>query len=174
MPAEQISPADDFRKKQGAAAEEPEEAVDYGPELDAETILGADDRPVERHRAWNGHVWMWTLTGLELDQFDRYMARQVDQRTGELPLEAHWRAALLVKCLRDSAGKPLFSEEDIPALGQKSGPQLDALFDVARRMNKRKPGDIDELKKASGAGPRGSSPQDSAASSEAGATPKSA
>ena len=175
MPAQQINPADDPRKAQAEQAGPEQEEEDYGLELSGEAILAADDRPMVRVavRSWGGHVFVRTISGYERDQFELYMARHVDPESNEL-VGCNWRAGLLARCLSDSKGELLFSEDDIEALGRKSGAELDTLFAVARRLNRLKQKDVDEIKKAFGAAPRGCSPRDSAASSEAGATPTSA
>jgi hypothetical protein len=45
------------------------------------------------------------------------------------------RAKLLVKCLIDEAGERLFTDQDAPALGAKSGAVIDKLYDVASRLS---------------------------------------
>jgi len=169
MTAEQINPADDPRKQQ---AEPEQREEDYGPELDAEAILAADDRPMERVAVWGGHVYVRTISGFERDQFDRYMARHVDPQSNEI-VGCNWRAALLARCLCNSAGDLLFSENDIEKLGQKSGAELDKLFSVARRLNRMDQRDIEEIKKKCAVGPSGSSQPGFAETSEDGGTPTS-
>lgn len=171
MPAEQINPADDPRKQQ---AEPEQREEDYGPELDAETILGVDDRPMEKVAVpeWGGHVYVMSISGFDRDQFDRYMARHVDPESQEI-VGCNWRAALLARCLCNSQEQLLFSEQQIEQLGNKSGAVLDRLFTVARRLNRMDQRDIDEIKKKFAGGPPGSSQPDSAGTSEAGDTPKS-
>ena len=178
MPAQQIDPADDPRN------ERPEPSVtgflgslapDPNIELDREAILAAEDRPMERHAVpeWGGHVFVVTISGYERDQFDRYMARHVDEKTDQI-VGCNWRSALLARCLSNSRGELLFSEEDIEALGRKSGAVLDRLFAVARRLNRMDQQDIDEIKKKSAAARPGSSQPDSAGTSEGGGPPASA
>jgi len=173
MPAEQINPADDPRKAQAEGAGPEQE--DYGPELDAETILAADDRPMVQAFApkWGGHVWLDTMAGRELDDYERYLANHVDATTNEF-VDCDWRANFLARCICDKNGRRLFSEEQIVALGRKSADTLDYLFGIAQRLNKRTQRDIDDLKKASAAARAGSSQPGSAETSEDGGPPASA
>jgi len=174
VPAQQINPAEDDRGKRAGPEQEIQEE-DYGPELDAETILAADDRPMVRAFApkWGGHVWLDTMSGRELDEYERYLAHRVDPKTEEF-VDCDWRANFLARCICDKNRRRLFSEAQIVALGLKSADTLDYLFGIAQRLNKRTQRDIDELKKASAAARAGASQLDSAETSEDGGPPASA
>lgn len=171
MTAEQINPADDDRPKQA----EPGQEEDFGPELDAETILAAKDRPMTRVAVpdWGGHVWIKTMGGLDRDQYDIYLSERVNPKTEKIE-GCNWRANLLARCLCNSQGELLFTEEQIEALGEKSGKVLDEIFAIARQYNPVTKRDIDEIKKASAAARRGVSQPASAETSEDGGTPTSA
>jgi len=167
MPAEQIPPPEDPRK------DLPPEAC--GPDLDREAILSADDRPVQAVHVpeWGGVVHVRTISGYDRDQFELHLLRHRDQESGELR-DCTIRAALVAMCCCDSEGELLFEPGDVDKLGRKSAAALDRVYTVARRLNAFDQQDIDELKKASGAGPRASSPSGSAGTSEDGAAPTSA
>lgn len=174
MTAEQIEPADDPRKP-GPEQEEAFQEEEYGPELDGAAILAADDRPMEKVYVpkWGGHVFVDTMTGRELDEYEVYLRDHIDVKTEEF-VDCDWRSNFLARCLCNKDGWRLFTEKQIVALGQKSADTLDYLWDIAQRLNKRTQKDIDDLKKAYAAAQRGSSQPDSAGTSEAGGHPASA
>lgn len=122
-------------------------------------ILGADDRkPVEVEvPEWGGTVLVALMSGEARDcfEFESYQSRQRGEPAVNL------RARIAARCMVDADGNRLFGESDIDALGKKSGAALDRVFDVACRVNKIGPQDIDDLEGNSSADLSGSSTSDS-------------
>jgi hypothetical protein len=104
-------------------------------------ILKADDLPREpaddeAARAWGlapGTLCVGVMSG---EDRDSYYAGFYDEKGNERAdrLE-NLTARLLVRALVDATGKRIFTNEDMPALGQKSSQVLDALGKDARRLN---------------------------------------
>jgi hypothetical protein len=119
-----------------------------GTVLDRAAILGADDLPRERVACpeWGGDVFVRTLTALDRDAWEQetYTARQAAGRIGK---SVNVRASLCARVICDAAGARVFSDEDIAALGAKSGRVLDRLFEVAQRLNGIGVADVEELEK---------------------------
>lgn len=115
--------------------------------LTREQILAAVDQKIEAVDVpeWNGTVYVRNLTGKARDKFDatRYKlhGKQVEI------IHDNTRAALLAASICDKAGKLLFTEADIEALGEKNGAVLDRLFDVAQRLSGMRKEDIDARSK---------------------------
>ncbi len=98
-------------------------------------ILAADDLPRESVVVpeWGGAaLFVRTLTGTERDAFETRLA-VARQKPGAAP--ADFRAALLVLALCDEAGKRLFDDADVRALGKKSSKVLDRLVGIAMRLS---------------------------------------
>lgn len=55
------------------------------------------------------------------------------------------RAKLIVLCAVDEGGRPLFTEDDVRALGRKAAKPLDRLFDACRRLAGLSEDDVDRL-----------------------------
>jgi len=110
--------------------------------LTREQILAADDLPRERIEVpeWSGAVWVRTMTGAERDAFEAGVIG-----TGGRQNLANVRARLVALTLCDESGKRLFGEEDIEALGRKSGAALDRLFAAAQRLNRIGDRDVRDL-----------------------------
>lgn len=102
-------------------------------ELSAAAILGAEDlqRELVSVPEWNGDVWVSTMTGTARDEFEQEVQGFLGD---ELPIP-NARARLLVRCLTNAAGAPLFALAEMEALGKKNGAVLDRLFDVAMRLS---------------------------------------
>jgi hypothetical protein len=111
-----------------------------------EQILSADDMPREPLEIpeWGVTVYVRTLTGRERDRFEGCWKRNpyVDIR-----------AILAVMSVVEQDGKPVFTDQDIPALTAKSGRALDRILAVVKRLSGFSDDDIDELKKNSQAIP---------------------
>ena len=90
--------------------------------LTKEQIIESDDRPtLELHvPEWGGHVFIRTLSGTEVDGFEKSMMDK-DNKPRKL---VNLRARFAVLALCDEDGKPLFSENQAPQLGNKSGQAL--------------------------------------------------
>ena len=109
--------------------------------LNRDAILGAVDVQTEKVDVpeWGGDVIVRGLTGDELDAFQgsiRQFRPTFDGKGMEpVLIQEGMRAKLLVKCLVDEAGERLFTDQDAPALGAKSGTVIDRLYDVAARLS---------------------------------------
>jgi hypothetical protein len=106
--------------------------------LNRDAILAADDLVREEIDVpeWGGTVFVRVMTARERDRFEQKWS---ESRYDNI------RAFLAVCVVCDEAGLPLFSEKDIDALGRKSAAALDRIFDVASRVNKLTPQDIEDL-----------------------------
>jgi hypothetical protein len=87
---------------------------------------------------WGGSVSVRVMTGTERDRFEAEFVggnKSVDMV----------RAKLVAKCLCDDEGNRLFTEQEIPALGEKSAAVLDKLFTVCMKHNRFTKDDVEEL-----------------------------
>jgi|TARA_Y100000310_G_C20662002_1_gene805310 hypothetical protein len=113
--------------------------------LTKEQILEAKDLKTEKvHiKEWGGDVFVRTLTGAERDKFEKSIF-DVDnnKRTFE-----NLRAKLVIAVTVDKDGNQLFTEADIPALGNKSAHALDVIFDVGQRLSGITQKDVDSMSK---------------------------
>lgn len=101
-------------------------------------ILRADDIKMQfvdmRPFAWPGGVWIVSLTATQRDAWEESLIRIQGKREATSDIR-NARAKLLQKCICDQNRVLLFSEEEINALGAKSGEALDHLYDIARQMS---------------------------------------
>jgi hypothetical protein len=123
--------------------------------LTKDQILAADDRKRRTVAVpeWGGDVIVASMTGTERDAYEMWM---LDARNGKREM-TDIRARLLTLCLVDEAGKRLFTDAEIAALGTKSASVLDRLFTVARNLNSLSDEDLEQLGKASATGQNGAS-----------------
>jgi len=98
---------------------------------------------------WGGTVIVQGLTGTARDAFEGSL---VIQRGRKLETNVtNFRAKLVAQSLVDKpGGKLLFTEKDVPALGQKSATALERVYDVAQRLSRLTPQDVEELTKELG------------------------
>lgn len=110
--------------------------------LTREQILGCEDRKTERVDVpeWGGFVDVAVMSGVEKDGFESSMLVG-----GRATLE-NSRAKLAAHCVVDEQGQRLFTDEDIEALGSKSGVALERVVRVAQRLNRMTDKDLEELK----------------------------
>ncbi len=113
--------------------------------LSREQILGIVDFKVEEVDVpeWGGTVHVKSLNGKGRDAFEGSRVRIKDNNKMEMVYD-NTRARLLSMTLCDDAGKLLFSEEDVEALGEKNAAVLDRLFDVAQRLSSLRPVDVEQ------------------------------
>ncbi len=119
------------------------------PLLTKASILATEDLPRETVHVpeWGGDVLVQGLTGAERDAFEAsVMTGKGKDRDVNVK---NLRAKLIAKSLVDEAGRPLFGEPDLAALGGKSAKALQRLFEVAQRLSGLTPQDVDELTKNS-------------------------
>ncbi|MCS6297166.1 MAG: hypothetical protein H8K09_13100 [Nitrospira sp.] len=117
--------------------------------LNRQQILDSDDRRTERVAVpeWGGEVLIRGLSGTDRDEFEASLqVKNGKKRDVNL---RNVRAKLVVLCLVDETGKPLFSIEDIQRLGNKSAAALGRCFDRAKQLSGLGDEDIDELAKNS-------------------------
>lgn len=115
--------------------------------LDKATILTASDLPTEKVPVpeWGGTVLVRGLTAAERDAYDMSLVEQREGVQGiSLTNMTNMRARLVARCVVDEKGTRLFNDEDVEALGQKSGTPIDRIAEVARRLS----GMLPEEKKA--------------------------
>jgi len=85
---------------------------------------------------WGGKVNIRGLSASERDDYEQSLVEVgPDGRTRVKKTQHNVRASLVARCLVDEAGKRLFTDADVAALGEKSGAAIDALWDVARRLS---------------------------------------
>lgn len=113
-------------------------------DLDKSAILAMSDLeivPVQVPEWENGTVYLKGMSGTDRDRVEMEASRIVKGSAG------NFRALVVAKCLCNSAGVRMFSDSEVPALGEKSGKVLDRLFDTARKLSGMTPEDVETLEK---------------------------
>ena len=126
--------------------------------LTRDAILGASDIQTEDVHVpeWGGTVRVAGLTAAQRDAFE---TESVSGRGKNVNVNfANIRARLAAKCIVGEDGKPLFTERDVKALGEKSASALSRVFDVCSRLSGIGDQDIEELAKNSEADQSDDSP----------------
>jgi len=124
-----------------------------GAYLDRDAILKAsalktEDVPVPE---WGGSVLVRELRGRERDEWE---ASLTVQRGGQMvPDTANMRAKLAARTIVGEDGEPLFTQQDVAALGELSAGALDRVFDVAARLSGLNQNALEELAKNSDPAP---------------------
>lgn len=111
-------------------------------DLTADAIFAANDMhlvPVNV-KEWNGTVHIRVMSVGEMEAYQREFAEKRESMD-------NWRAKLLVRCLCDKDGKPLFTAEQVEKLGTKSVKVMSRLFDLAMKHNAVTEKDVEELAK---------------------------
>jgi hypothetical protein len=128
--------------------------------LTKDAILGADDLKIEAVNVpeWGGEVNVRSMTGVERDDFEASIV-SIKGKDEKANLR-NFRAKLVALCVVDQDGKRMFSEKDIPALGQKNAAALDRVFTKAQEMSGLRKEDVNELTKNSEATSGDDSPTD--------------
>ena len=108
--------------------------------LSKSAILAADDKKMIDIEVpeWNGSAKVRVMSGTERDRFESEFVggnKSVDMV----------RAKLVAKCLCDDDGVRLFTEAEIPQLGEKSAAVLDKLFNACMKLNRFTKDDVEEL-----------------------------
>jgi hypothetical protein len=86
---------------------------------------------------WGGNVMVKELTGSELDAFEAGMAKEYEKAMkGGKEYKPNVRALILLCCICDAEGKPIFEEGDQEALGNLPAWQIEALIDNADQLNR--------------------------------------
>lgn len=129
-------------------------------------ILAADDRATEDIDvpSWGGILTVRALSGTERDRYeggsvvwgkDDKGAPVVESMTAE-----NMRARLVSLTVVDEAGRRLFTDADVVALGAKNAANLDRVFEVARRLSGLTSQDVKGLVAGLEPGPNASSGSD--------------
>ena len=116
---------------------------------------------------WGGSVIVRGLTGSGRDAFEATLIKQRGRKQ-ESNLE-NFRAKLIVRSVVDEKGNLLFGERDIRALGEKSAIALERVYEVAQRLSKLTPDDVEELTETLGEDQSGDSGSDSLPTLDTGA-----
>lgn len=105
------------------------------------------------------------LTGRERDDYEASMiVRRGDKVAQDV---ANARAKLVVKCVVDDGGQRVFTDQDAPALGEKSAAALDRIFEVVARLSGLREEDAAEAEADFPPAPGGDSPTSSPSGSAA-------
>ena|SRR5215471_5103069 len=135
------------------------------PLLGRDAILKATDLPTEDIEVpeWGGTVRIRGLTG---EGRDEYEASTFVIRDGQAyPDTANTRAKLCARCIVDEAGEPLFTQQDVHALGQLSGRALNLVWERCLALSGLSNEDVADLAGNSDAAPSGGSTSGSPATS---------
>lgn len=95
------------------------------------------------------------LRGRERDEWEASLAVQRGKQM--VPDVANLRAKLVARCVVDGDLEPLFTQQDVAALGELSAAALDRVFDVAAKLSGLNENDLEEMAKNSGTAPDGGS-----------------
>jgi hypothetical protein len=96
------------------------------------------------------------LRGRERDEWEASLAVQRGRQM--VPDVANMRAKLAARAIvSPDDGEPLFSQQDVAALGELSAAALDRVFEVASRLSGLNPDALEEKAKNSGTAPDGGS-----------------
>lgn len=95
-------------------------------------ILAAEDLKYRTVQVpeWGGEVRVGSMTGLQRDHYDAAMLEA--RKSGD---ELSLVAALIAACVVGEDGNPIFTEDDVAALGRKSNVALRRVFDAALDLN---------------------------------------
>ena len=110
--------------------------------------LKTEDVPVPE---WGGSVLVRELRGRERDEWEASLAVQRGKQM--VPDTANMRAKLAARCIVDADGEPLFSQQDVAALGELSAAALERVWDVATRLSGLASASVEEKAKNSDPAP---------------------
>ena len=135
--------------------------------LSRDAILAAKSLRTEEVAVpeWGGTVLVRELSGRERDEWEASLA--VMRGKTMVPDVANIRAKLAARTIVGDDGEPVFTQQDVAALGELSAAALDRVFDVASRLSGLNPEDVEAMTKNSGAAPGGGSSSASPAISAA-------
>ena len=138
-----------------------------GGHLGRDAILAAKSLRTEEVDVpeWGGTVLVRELSGRERDEWEASLA--VQRGKTMVPDVANIRAKLAARTIVGDDGEPVFTQQDVAALGELSAAALDRVFDVASRLSGLNPEDVEAMTGNSGAAPGGGSSSASPATSAA-------
>lgn len=128
--------------------------------LTRDAILSASDIRSEDVKVpeWGGTVRVKGLTAAQRDQVE---AKAVSARGSNMQLNlVGMRAHMAALAIVDDKDKPIFTQADVKALGEKSGAALDRVFEAVTRLSGMSDDDVEELTKNSEADQSDDSPSD--------------
>lgn len=115
--------------------------------LGRDAIIKAEDLTFEDVEVteWGGTVRVRMMKGSERDAFEQDL---FDQKTDN-PVKnlTNLRAKLVARCACNEKNERIFSDRDIPLLGEKSAAALDKVFAIAQKLNRIGQKDVEELTK---------------------------
>lgn len=119
--------------------------------LSREQILGMDD--LEREEVfipeWQGSIFVRVMTGEESGWLEGCSFDEQGEVLSAQDRLAHYRGRLAVLTACHADGSSLFVLSDAERLGKKAGKALDRIVEVARRLNRITPEEIETLTKNS-------------------------
>jgi len=122
--------------------------------LTKEDILATEvETKVVEVPEWGGSVRIKVMSGVERDQFDKWLASKPEDSAME-----GMKVRICALCLVDENGERMFEDADIEVLAKKSGAALSRIFMIAQEMNYLLAGSIEEVAGESEPGQSGDSP----------------
>jgi hypothetical protein len=116
------------------------------------SALKTEDVPVPE---WGGSVLVRELRGRERDEWEASLAVQRGRQM--VPDVSNMRAKLVARTVVGDDGEPVFTQQDVNALGELSAAALDRVFEVASRLSGLNQDAVDEMGKNSATAPDGGS-----------------
>lgn len=86
---------------------------------------------------WGGSVYVRAMTGRERDHLENIVSQSSSIE--------NVRARVAQMCCVNGEGKQIFEVTDIKRLGEKSAAPLHKIFEVARRLSKISPRDVEKM-----------------------------
>jgi len=108
-------------------------------------ILEADDTRYETVACpeWGGDVRLRSISGAKRDAYESSL---MEERGGSRKMNLrNARAKLIILTAVDEDGRPLFTADDLRALGAKNAAPLDRLFDAARKLAGMSDDDVEKM-----------------------------
>lgn len=128
--------------------------------LNRQQIVDADDVEYDTVSCpeWGGDVRIRSIKGRQRDEYEQSL---VEQRGNDRRMNLrNARAKLIILCAVDEDGRPLFTADDVRALGAKNAKPLDRLFDACRKLTGLSEDDVKGLTENFGATPDDGSTSD--------------
>lgn len=128
--------------------------------LGREAILDADDKQYDIVECpeWGGKVRIRGLSGTQRDAYESSLV--VSNGTDRKMNLANARAKMLVLAVVDGEDRPIFTSDDVRALGRKSAAPIERIFDAARKLSGMSEEDVEKLTENFGADPSGGDTSD--------------
>lgn len=113
--------------------------------LTREQILSANDTPTREVPVpeWGGNVRVRTMSARDKDFFELAAIRARNDGDVNFSIRARYAAF----CIIDEKGEPVFTDEDIEALGNKSSAALDRVYQAIEELNRLDPNEVEALAK---------------------------